>query len=595
MIPWPDVAGKVRRASINSFGYGGANAHAIIEQAREVDRAHHVASLVSADDVLSFDCDGPDSSSANPKQGSPHVLLLLLSANDASSLKANIEALCKHLANPRVRVSLPDLAYTLSERRSRLWHRAFVATSTTDINASDFFIGKKSLQQPRVGFVFTGQGAQWPQMGKDLVRLFPRVREILRELDKALQGVQNPPTWSLERELTEPRSADHVRQPEFSQPLVTAIQLCLLDVLGSWGIRPSSTVGHSSGEIAAAYAAGLLDRGAAIKCAFYRGRAAVNCRDDAERDVGMLAVGLGTDAVAPFLSTFEGRAWIACFNSPSSLTISGKTDALDALAHEIKAAGHFARRLQVDLAYHSELMGIIGDEYESLLNKDGGIDASSAPPSSTLPSMFSSVTSLKLTEATPTDSLYWKTNMVSPVCFEQAVRGMLSQPDGQSPEILIEVGPSGALAGPVSQILKSLPNGSEISYAASWARGPDAIKALYGVAGRMSVLGASVNFTDVNGYSGQTVRTIVDLPNYSWNHSVKYWHESAASKDWRFRQFITHDLIGSKIFGTSWHNPTWRKHVSASLFRALSVLYSAISTLRSTPLATNWGLDDGKY
>lgn len=562
MIPWPDVAGKVRRASVNSFGYGGANAHAIIEQARPVDTAHHVASLVSADEVLSFDHDGDDSSSLKSDLGSPHVLLL--SANDASSLKANIEALCKHLANPRVKVSLPDLAYTLSERRSRLWHRAFVVTSTTEMNASDFFIGKKGLQQPRVGFVFTGQGAQWPQMGKGLVRLFPRAREILRRLDEALQGVPNPPSWSLERELTEPRSADHVRQPEFSQPLVTAMQLCLLDVLESWGIRPSSVVGHSSGEIAAAYSAGLLDRAAAIKCAFYRGRAAVNCRNDADRDVGMLAVGLGTDAVAPFLSAYEGRAWIACFNSPSSLTISGRTDALDVLAQEIKAAGHFARRVQVDLAYHSELMGIIGEEYESLLNQDGVFDASSQPPSSPFASMFSSVTSAKLTEATPTNSLYWKTNMVSPVRFEQAVQAMLSQPDGQSPEVLIEVGPSGALAGPVSQILKSLPSGSDISYAASWARDSEALKALYGVAGRMSVLGAAVNFTDVNGYSGQTVRTITDLPNYSWNHSIKYWHESAASKDWRFRQFITHDLIGSKIFGTSWHNPTWRKHVSAS-------------------------------
>lgn len=553
MIPWPAVEGKPKRASINSFGYGGANAHAIIEEAPQ-DRSRHVSSYISSEEALSLD-DVEDGEASRP-------YTLIVSANDASSLNANIQALCDHLVNPRVKVSLPDLAYTLAERRSRLWHSAFVTTRSTELDAKDFVVAKKGADAPRIGFVFTGQGAQWPQMGKQLLQYFPWTRAMLEELDEVLQTVRDPPKWSLVEELTAPRSNEHMRQPEFSQPLVTAMQLCIIAVLESWGIKPSSVVGHSSGEIAAAYTAGFIDRASAIKAAFYRGRAAVNCQDksQAESQVGMLAVGLGTEAVAPYLEKYEGRAWIACFNSPSSLTISGKKPELEKLAEDIKADGHFARLLQVDLAYHSVLMDAIGVEYEALLSKDDGYKVTGISESSGV-TMFSSAVSAKLDETTPTDALYWKRNMVSPVRFHEALEQMVTQANNEAPNMLIEIGPSGALAGPVSQILKSLPKGGDVSYTTAWARGATSIKALFDVAGRLKVAGSPVDMAVVNGYKDQPVRTIIDLPNYGWNHSVRYWHENAASKDWRFRQFINHDLIGSKIFGTSWHNPTWRKHL----------------------------------
>ncbi|KAI0391303.1 hypothetical protein F5Y17DRAFT_18304 [Xylariaceae sp. FL0594] len=556
MIPWPDVAGKPRRASINSFGYGGANAHAVIEEANQQQRTQHVTSFLRSDDTV-WEVSDED----NDKTQRPQVLVV--SANDAASLKSNIQALANHLINPRVKVQLPDLAYTLSERRSRLWHRAFLSTDSTEFEASDFTMGKKSAEssEPRIGFVFTGQGAQWPQMGKDLVQLFPWTRDILVELDNVLQSVPNPPSWSLLGELTEPRTADHVRQPEFSQPLVTAIQLCILAVLKSWGISASSVVGHSSGEIAAAYAAGLLTRAGAIKAAFYRGRAAVN--QPSQEDVGMLAVGLGSEGVAPFLEKYDGVAWIACFNSESSLTISGKKSALEQLAADLKAESHFARLLQVDLPYHSELMGPIGAEYESLLTGDSDFDKLPIPDSSSsVASMFSSVTGAEFSgSGASTDAIYWKTNMVSPVRFSDALKAMVTQEDGKAPDVLIEIGPSGALAGPVSQVLKATQGGSEIKYCAAWARGAGASKALFDVAGHLFLRGVDVDLKLVNGSREANARTIVDLPNYVWNHSVKYWHESATSRDWRFRQFVHHDLIGSKIFGTSWQNPTWRKHL----------------------------------
>lgn len=543
-IPWP--AGALRRASINSFGYGGSNAHLIVEQQSIPGGPHHVSSYLSDDGDFSLDDEDSDRPST-----------LVLSANDAASLRANIKALSNHLINPRVKVDLADLAYTLSERRSKLWHRAFVTTrNLTDLDENAFVLGKRSSEVPRIGFVFTGQGAQWPQMGKELLQFFPWTRGILDELDAVLQSLPNPPSWSLVDELTEPRTAEHMRQPEFSQPLVTALQICLMAVLEQWGVKPQSVVGHSSGEIAAAYAAGFLDRAGAIKASFYRGRAALNRKDEADKDVGMLAVGLGPDALSPYLQKYNGQAWIACFNSPSSLTVSGKRAPLEALAADLKADGHFARLLQVDLAYHSPLMGVIGDEYEKLLSTDfasfGGLSEVS---------MFSSVTGGG--KSSTADAAYWKKNMTSPVRFNEAVKEMLS--GDNSPTFLIEIGPSGALAGPVSQILKSLPQGSDILSFAAWARGDKAGKTLFDLAGRLFVAGGPISLAQVNRYAPEEPtgdglpRVIIDLPNYTWNHSVKYWHENAASKDWRFKEHVSHDLLGNKVLGTTWRAPTWRK------------------------------------
>ena len=183
-IPWPDCA--IRRASVNSFGYGGSNVHAVIEQAVLPGGPQHVSSYLSEDDDLDFE----DEQEERP-------CTLIVSANNESSLRANIEALSVHLINPRVKVGLSDLAYTLSERRTHLFHRAFLTTRDTEIDENEFVLGKPGPEAPRIGFVFTGQGAQWSQMGKDILRFFPWTVSILGELETALSTLPDGPTWSL--------------------------------------------------------------------------------------------------------------------------------------------------------------------------------------------------------------------------------------------------------------------------------------------------------------------------------------------------------------------------------------------------------------
>lgn len=553
VVAWPNQGYSVKRASVSSSGFGGSNAHAVIEQHTEMGAGKTYAH--------SYQTGFPDLGDDDDANELPSVLVL--SANDATALKASINALCNHLINPAIRTPMPDLAYTLSERRSRFFHRAFVTTtSSADLDDGDFVVSKRLSHEPKISFVFTGQGAQWPQMGKDLLR-FPLARSVLKELDEVLQAQPNPPAWTLLAELTEPRSIDHLRQPEFSQPLVTALQLCLFALFKSWGITPNAVVGHSSGEIAAAYAAGHLDLAGAIKAAFYRGRAAVNRKDESESDVGMLAVGLGPEGVAPFMKKYfqTGRnIWIACFNSPSSVTVSGNKPTLEALAADIKASGHFARILHVDLAYHSPMMDVIGDEYSKLLVSDEAFKPLSGNTDAKV-AMFSSVTASELNGSTDAD--YWKSNMVSPVRFAEALTQLVAI---ESPDIIIELGPAAALAGPISQILKdkALESSRDAVYWASWARGTGSAKALLTAAGRLFNAGAPIDICKVNGLDRDKMRILVDLPSYPWNHSVKYWHENAASVDWRTKRYASHDLIGSKVLGTSWTAPTWRKQLQLS-------------------------------
>lgn len=513
--------------------------------------------------------------------------LLVFSANDEHSLRSSIKRLSAHLADPCVNVRASDLAHTLSEHRSRHHQRAFavvgapptgekLSTSTLIAPESAVF-GRRAATAPRVAFIFTGQGAQWPQMGRDLLTLFPETAGLAVDLmDDALQAMPEEvrPRWTLRAELSEPRTREHLRRPIFAQPLATALQIAMLAVLRNWGIRAQCVVGHSSGEVAAAYAAGLLTREQAIKIAYFRGIAAEQTPPPAE-PVGMMAVGLGGEEVRAYLGLVNNDSLggevgevvqVACFNSPSSSTLSGTIEALEALQDALKKDGHFARMLQVDMAYHSSYVASAGERYEQLFEQYCNHGAFLRLSRYQEVTMFSSLTGNRLDTDEKTDWEYWKGNLFSPVRFEQACQAMLLDGD-RSADFLIEIGPSNALAGPVSQICKALPGASaDITYTAAASRGPDTIISLFGVAGRLFLAGGDVAISKVNeeqqhGAPSPPPAFIVDLPNYAWNHTVRYWEEGESSRDWRFRRFPHHDLLGSKILGTSWEAPSWKKNL----------------------------------
>jgi len=354
-----------------------------------------------------------------------------------------------------------------------------------------------------------------------------------------------------------------LRRPEFSQPLITALQLAILAVMRSMKISPHSVVGHSSGEIAAAYAAGYVTEEDAIKLAFYRGEAASKAQDGSVPKMGMMAVALDFPTLSTHLTGTTGSVHLACFNSPSNFTLAGTSSALEEVQRCLSQDGHFSRMLKVDVPYHSPLVAATTHEYEELLVNAASL-ASGAGGGSV--DMFSTVTGKKLDSKC--DAAYWKNNMASPVLFTDAMQDMLTY-NGR-PNILIEVGPSDTLKGPILQIRKSLSkdNGplkdASVVYHSALKMGEDSGGSLLHLAGSLYLSGYPISMEAVNLSTRNCIEStppsvIVDLPNYGWNHTSAYWTESEASKDWRFRKFIHHDLLGTKVLGCSWHSPSWTK------------------------------------
>ena len=539
--PWPVV--PFRRASVNSFGYGGSNAHIIVDEAKELAH-HHVSSYLQDDDE-----------NIPVEQSAMRPYLLTFSANDEKSLESQLFELDRHLSDPAVSVKLRDLAYTLSERRSRHYHRGYLISTNIDLDKQSFVPGHIGEKPPKIGFIFTGQGAQWPQMGKGLLETFPIAGRTIKYLDQVLGSSHEAPSWTLYDELVGPRNADHLRLPEFSQPLVTALQLAILAVFDASGVSCRVTVGHSSGEIAAAVAAGHLTPEQAIKIAYYRGKA--TSKVTSETVVGMMAAGLGPEAILPYLS--DTSIQIACINSPQAVTLSGNKLELVDIERKLKENGHFARLLLVDAAYHSRHMVPVAGKYQNYLEQHiVWPDLSDRTQDCAL--MFSS-TNGKIVCETPGPA-YWVSNMVSPVLFSQAVHSMIThETDGV--DYLVEIGPSNALLGPVNQIKKAA--SSSIEYTSAWKRGPEAVQTMLESAGKLFNIGCPMSLSPFNQDDDPSVPSFVsDLPNYSWNHSIKYWHEAESSIDWRYRKFIHHDLLGSKILGTPWSRPIWKNVLKVS-------------------------------
>lgn len=400
-MPWPNVPYK--RASINSFGFGGFNAHVIVDNAKDCigsATSIHVTSYMT------------DNSDLFADEIPTRPIVLVFSANDEPSFECYRRALKKHLISPNVDIQIRDLAYTLSERRTHHFHQAYVVAESLNLDDGELILGKKRAAPPRVGLIFTGQGAQWSMMGRSFIDTLPLARPLLNRLDKVVQSLPAPPSWSLLAELSEPQDSEHLCQPEFSQPLVTGLQLVILETLTAWGIRLKSVVGHSSGEIAAACAAGYLTPEEAIKIAYFRGQAASDCRDESKDPVAMLAVGLGVEEVQRYILESKDCVRIGCFNSPKSVTLSGRVSELERIRIRVQEDHHFARMLQVDLAYHSPFMIQIAEHYEDLLLRN------CEPPLSPkkVVTMFSSVTGHSLDQRC--DATYWKNNMVSPVHYD---------------------------------------------------------------------------------------------------------------------------------------------------------------------------------
>ena len=324
---------------------------------------------------------------------------------------------------------------------------------------------------------------------------------------------------------------------EFSQPCCTAIQVALVNVLRQWGLKPSSVVGHSSGEIAAAYAGEALTADEAIRIAYYRGRVTKKVVSKG----GMTAVGLGRSAVTPLL---KPGVIIGCENSPESVTLSGDLEIMQEVVESIKEAfpETFVRKLRVDTAYHSHHMKAIVSEYAAAIGP--------IPAREVQVAFFSSVAGAHLGDR-HLDATYWTENLVSPVLFSPAVSDLFKH--SKSCQMFLEIGPHSAMAGPLRQIFRKNES-SQSEYVPTLVRGENAISALLNCAGTLFQRDIGLKFDSI----APAGSTLVDLPTYPWQREGVYWNESRLSKDYRFRKFPKHDILGARVHEASDFDPTWR-------------------------------------
>lgn len=396
---WPNT-NESRLAAVNSFGFGGTNAHIVLAEApphpspleEEIARSH-----VS---------EAERSSAQRPPEGMPKAVgqsvLLPLSARSEEALKALAVAYKEFLTAEDS--SLSDICYTASLRRGHHNHRlALVADSKEELaeHLEAFLAGEPrrcmsfgrcQAHSPKLAFVFSGMGPQWWAMGRQLLEEEPVFRDVIEKCDRILRQYAS---WSLWEELTASEETSRINETQIAQPALFSVQVALAALWHSWGIHPDVIVGHSVGEVAASHVAGVLSLEDAVQVIFHRSR----LQQRAAGQGRMLAVvGLSLEETESLLADYGERVCIAAINSPNSVTLGGDTDTLEDIAQSLQQKQIFCRFPQLDVPYHTPKMDALKAELVESLQ---GIN-----PQRAIAPLFSTVTG-QAVNGTEFNGSYW--------------------------------------------------------------------------------------------------------------------------------------------------------------------------------------------
>lgn len=497
LTPWPE-GNKV--AGVSSFGFGGTNAHLVLSEYDDI-----------SDDIPRLET-----------KSSSH--LLTLSAHQEKALKERVQSILTYLReNPDT--SLEDVCYTANLKRQHYPYRLSLTAQTNDevvkkleLALRDFDERKHCSSTAKLAFVFSGQGPQWVGMGLELYEQESVFREIVNRCDFYLRKKHS---FALLEELRKDRSAS--RLDDFSpvtQPSLFVVQIALVELWKSWGVRPDAVIGHSLGEVAAAYTAGALSLEDAMDIVMARGRGM-------EKTVGtgkMLVVELNADEVKRILAEYEGKVFHAAVNSDTSHVLSGKTFALEEIAQKLNKEERFCRFLRVSFPSHSPLMQPILREYAEEIRH-----ISSQPAE--IP--FYSTVSGGLLPGDRLDADYWTQNVCEPVMFAPAFGRMLDE--GISG--FIEISPHPALKKVLLEgVQTKAPDGFVLT---SMLRDEDQREIMLDNLGELYEKGWTIDLSEVS-----VPGKLVSLPRYPWQRQ-SYWVHCRGSRQRRGDALIGEGMVSA--------------------------------------------------
>ncbi|KAH7398734.1 polyketide synthase-like protein [Phaeosphaeria sp. MPI-PUGE-AT-0046c] len=539
--PWPTRG--VRRASVNSFGYGGTNVHVIMDDVLSYTESYNLSArhrtkntevLESCEEspAPSIDQDPVEATSTNAYRhtsGTSNYKLLSLSAFDEAAVQRSISS---HEAwlHSHSKDLLSDVAFTLNSKRSAFSWKTFSIASPDSLDNIEWSTPARVKQQTRLCYIFTGQGAQYAGMARGLFR-YKAFQQSMNEAD---------------------HDAANIDQAEKSQPLCTAIQVAIVDLLESWKVRPSTIVGHSSGEIAAAYAIGAISREAAWMISHTRGMAVATSSKQNEVKGSMLAVLAKSEIAAPLLDQHNvahanDPVVIACYNSPTNITVSGSRNAIERIISILEKAKIAFRQLKLDIAYHSPHMASAATEYEKLLQPIALISQQTEQPC-----FVSTITGKVLDDTnvlrTPE---YWIQNLTNPVQFSTAMLEICNGQHGETSraaaDLFVEIGPHCTLRSPVKDILQMTGKDITTDYSSVLVRSQPADLSALECAGKLHVSGVNLDLVEVNGGYNPSDKVVTSLPPYPFNDKTRYWLEGRTSAQYRFREHVHHEFLGTRV------------------------------------------------
>lgn len=527
--PWPRGSSP-RFAGISSFGFGGTNAHVVLEQA-------------------------PQFLQRSPKADSParKKFLLPISARTPQALEdfARLyrDFLGKENSGP---VHLYSVCHSAATRRDHYEERLAVTGATREElseklgdflagkSGTDVAAGRASQEGEGVVFVFSGQGSQWPRMGVSLLEQEPVFRSAIEECHELIKGIAG---WSLIDQLSAPEESSKLGHTEYAQPAIFAVEVALARLWQSWGVTPLAIIGHSAGEIAAAHVAGNLDLPEAARVVVLRG----HLMEKATGFGKMATIHLPAQPVAERIRSFGDEVSIAAINSPKSTVIAGAPAAVEALVAEWMNNGVGCRMLPVDYAFHSAQMQPFSEE---LVRALGAVVTHELK----FP-IVSTVRGARIVDGRDFDANYWGQNIRRPVLFASAVTAALEM----HARTFLEIGPHPVLLSSIGEC--SADRIASDNLLPSLRRGKDEMGAMFSSLGKLYAAGAPIEWPFV--YSKPVPP--VSLPTYPYQRQ-RYWIERRP----KAAPGAPREFCGARLRSPSLQGAVFETELSAAAFPYLA-------------------------